>query len=359
MIKLESEKNCCGCAACSLACPVDCIKMEEGTIGHLFPNVNVKMCINCGKCERVCPMIEPPHNFVEFKKQVFAAFSKDEYTRFSGSSGGMFRTFASKLLAEGCVVYGAAFDDSLNLKCQKAKNESELEPLLKSKYLQSNLSEKYLEIKEELDNNVKVLFVSTPCQVAALKKYLNKDYPNLITVDFFCHGVPSQDFFNKCLDFVERKRNISIINYQFRAKIRNGSTPHYYKMDFVKDDDFNSETKLYFNSPFYAAFQKYINLRESCYECMYSGEQRYSDITIGDFHDIEKYVENVNRFDGVSTVVINTQRGLELWNQCLSSLTVFQMDLEKLKSDKILFCGGTKRPSNRDEFIYDYENNEF
>lgn len=359
MISIINEKDCCGCAACSAVCPKDCITMEKGSLGHLFPVVDKDKCIACGKCEKVCPKIEPFYNNGQIKQIVYAAYAKDEDIRFSGSSGGIFGIFSEELLDKGYVVYGAAFDENLQLKCTKAETLDELRPLLKSKYLQSDLSKKYHEIKMLLDNGKKILFVSTPCQVAAIKKYLGKEYPNLITVDFFCHGVPSQEFFDRCRDYVEKKRKIVIRSYQFRAKKKHGACPHYFKMEYLKNGSTIIDTKLYFHSPFYLAFQKYINLRESCYECQFAGEKRNSDITIGDFHEIDKYADGINRFDGISTVIINTSVGRQLWNECLGKLNVIEMDLERLKRDKIYFCGGTKRPDKRDEFLKDYSSNSF
>lgn len=359
MINITNEKGCCGCAACSVVCPQNCISMKKGTLGHLFPYVDEKACIKCGKCETVCPMLKTLHIKNMENQRVYAAYAKDKNVRYEGSSGGMFQIFSEKLLLQGYTIFGAAFDEKLQLKCTKAETIEQLKPLMKSKYLQSNLSDKYSEIKKLLNNKKKVLFVSTPCQVIALKKYLGKEYENLITVDFFCHGVPSQDFFDKCKSITEDRRKIEIVSYQFRTKKKNGTTPHYYCMKYKKQGKVKSEVKLYFKSYFYAAFQKYINLRESCYECQFSGKQRYSDITIGDFHDIDNYLSGINRFDGVSTVVINTLAGEKLWEVCKEQVNAIEMSLKQLIQDRVCFGGGTLRPERRNEFLVDYENMSF
>lgn len=354
MIEIKDEKLCCGCAACAAVCPKKCIKMTEGTLGAVFPEVNKDLCVSCGLCESVCPMLGTLKNENE-KTEVFAAYAKDGETRFKGSSGGMFGTFANELLPQGFMVYGAAFDEDLKLKCRSASSKEELQPLFKSKYLQSDLSGKYAEIEQNLKNGKKILFVSTPCQVAALRLFLKKDYENLITVDFLCHGVPSQQFFDRCREYEENKKGIKFEAFEFRSKKKNGSTPHYYTLSYNKNGKAKKETGYYFDSPFYAAFQRYINLRESCYDCRFAGAKRNSDITISDFHEIERYIKGINRFDGVSTVFVHTKKGKWLWENCKDKTVNFSLELGRLIGDGVCFQGGTNRPAERDEFAKMYE----
>lgn len=354
MIKIIDERKCCGCSACSNACPEKCIKMEKGVLGHFYAVVDEAICINCGICNIVCPM-EDSKTTTEFPQKVYAAYSLDVGVRYRGSSGGMFETFARYLLANGYSIYGAAFDDNLQLKCACANNEVELLPLMKSKYLQVDFNDKYFEIQTKLEKNGKVFIVSTPCQIAALKGFLKKDYPNLITSDFFCHGVPSQQFFDECILFDEKKKfGGKVIDYIFRSKKRNASCSHYFTVKYDKNGVLRTKTSYYFNSTFYAFFQRYICFRESCYNCRFSGSKRYSDITIGDFHKIDKYCKGINRFDGVSTVVVNTKQGQDLFDSCKNTLIVHEMDLEKLITDGTIFSGGSSEPKNRPEFIEDY-----
>ena len=354
MVNVVTEKACCGCAACSAICPKHAIHMEEGSLGHLFPKIEESLCVQCGLCEKVCPM-QQQTPMRSFQQKAFVAYSKDARVRFNGSSGGMFETFARKFQTEGYVVYGAAFDAALQLKCTAARTESELLPLTKSKYLQADISKQFPIIQEQLKTGEKVFITATPCYITALKSFLGKEYENLITVDFFCHGVPSQKFFNECLAYdAQEKYNGEITNYAFRAKKKNGATPHYCSISYRRNGKNSQKTGLYFDSTFYAFFQKYICLRESCYDCQFAGQERFSDITIGDFHDVDNYVSGINRFDGVSTVIINTEKGNALFQDCLDTLHVKEIELQKLISDKVCFAGGTQRPSNRDLFVKDY-----
>ena len=355
MIHIKNEKDCCGCGACAVSCPTKAIEMEaKGSLGALLPTVNTEKCVECGLCQRVCPKLDNDTEKVDFAQAAIAAYSKDKELKFASSSGGMFLSFAKKCINKGYSVYGAAFDSEMKLKCTCAQHEEELYLLAKSKYLQSDMTGSFMEIEEKLKNGQGVLFVSTPCQVLALKKYLKKTYEHLLTVDFFCHGVPSQLLFDECNGFEDNLHNRKTIEYSFRAKVKNGVTPHYYKIRYEKNGKEKQEVKFYYKSLFYALFQQYITLRESCYDCTFATERRYSDITIGDFHEIDKYVKGINRFDGVSTVILNTQKGKDLFESVSDGLEVFPVDINTLKSDGTIFCGGTKRPGNRDQLIQDY-----
>lgn len=354
MIKIRDEKQCCGCGACIASCPRQCITFKEGTLGARFPVVNEALCINCGLCEKVCPIIQKPERKI-FRQEAFAAYAKDRNIRFSGSSGGISGLLGRGIIEKGGVVFGAGFDDGLQLKCMSAGNYDELKRLYKSKYLESDLTEAYSQIKNALQRKKPVLFVSAPCQVAALKKYLKTEYKNLITVDFFCHGVPSQKFFDECLEYENKKNGYVTENFEFRTKVRNGSTPHYFTRWYRKHGKLYSKTRLYFDSVFYAAFQQYICLRESCYACKFNGRDRISDITLGDFHDIDKYVDGINRFDGVSTVIINSDKGERLFESIADQCNLIPFDTEKLIADKTIFSGPTVRPNKRDAFVRCYE----
>ena len=209
MIEILNERDCCGCGACAVICPKNAISMmPSGILGAVLPSVNTDKCINCGLCDNTCPIknksVFEEHNG---KQEVYAAYSMNTELRFASSSGGMFLTFAKHCIDNEYLVYGAKFDNDMLLKCDRATSYEELLPLAKSKYLQSDLTEKYREIEALLKNGEKILFVSTPCQVSALKLFLKKEYGNLVTVDFFCHGVPSQHFFDKCIMFDDERKS--------------------------------------------------------------------------------------------------------------------------------------------------------
>ena len=93
MIQIKDKKDCCGCSACVQRCPKQCITMQsDGKEGFLYPVVDTTLCINCGLCEKVCPVI----NQSEARKplKVYAAYNKDVEIRLQSSSGGIFTLLA-------------------------------------------------------------------------------------------------------------------------------------------------------------------------------------------------------------------------------------------------------------------------
>ena len=178
---------------------------------------------------------------------------------------------------------------------------------------------------------------------------------NLYLLDFFCHGVPSQIFFDKCREYIERRDGIKVKGYEFRSKVNKGASPHYYSLTYEKNGENVRSTYLYLEDPFYLGFQKYITLRDSCYHCPFGSGNHVGDLTLGDFHDIDKYIKGLNRFDGVSTVIINSNKGFKIWKAIKDSLEIYEIDINQLYSNHQIYTGGTKEPETREVFLRDLE----
>ena len=57
MIDICEKSGCCGCQACYNICPKNAIEMIEDEKGFKYPRINNEKCINCGLCERTCPIL--------------------------------------------------------------------------------------------------------------------------------------------------------------------------------------------------------------------------------------------------------------------------------------------------------------
>ena len=215
-MKICEEEFCTGCTACVHSCPVHAITIKTDKKGFLRPVIDDSRCIQCGKCNRVCVVNNP--NKHEHKGHVYACWSLDRDKRRRSTSGGLFRLLAEKVLIAGGVVYGAAFDDAMHLVHKRVNNQTALLELLGSKYVQSDLGDIFVQVKEDLKNERTVLFSGVACQIAALKNYLGKDYPNLFCVDVLCHGVPSPLVFKEYLKYMENryKSKAKIVNFRFK-----------------------------------------------------------------------------------------------------------------------------------------------
>lgn len=198
MIKVKDKSACCGCAACVQICSKQCISLDEDKEGFLYPTVNRNLCIECGKCEAVCIEL---HSFeVHEPLKFFAAQHFDESVRAASSSGGIFTLLAETVINDGGVVFGARFDSDWSVVHDFTETHEGLQAFRGSKYLQSRIGNTYRQAGKFLKAGRKVLFSGTPCQIAGLKRYLHKNYENLLAVDFVCHGVPSPLVWKKYLE---------------------------------------------------------------------------------------------------------------------------------------------------------------
>ena len=359
-LKSNKNKDCCGCSACVAACPKNCIEMKKDAEGFAYPYfVNIEMCINCKVCTDVCPMetkTTPPENIY-----AYAGYSNNANVISQTSSGGIFPVIAKKILSNGGVIYGAAFDDKHILSHIRVDSERDLVLLYGSKYIQSNTNGIFEKCKKDLEQNLTVLFTGTPCQVYALKKYLKTDYDKLFTVDVICHGVPSQHMFDSYVAFLERKHNAKLIDINFRDKTKNGwSITLRYTMQYK-----NGKTKNYFLisplSEYFAGFLGGYILRESCYRCPFSSLERPADITLGDFWGYQKTRPELKHNEGLSVLTANSDKGKRMVESLYDADTfiteVSRASLEK-SENKNLFAPTQRRPE-RDVIYSELESQGF
>lgn len=373
MINIKNKIDCCGCSACVSACPIDCITFEEDEEGFRYPLVNQSACINCNKCENVCPikktankiasdgMLQSKESFTQEKINenqypvlAYAAFNTDTDTRQDSTSGGVFSVLANYVISCGGVVYGVALDD----KFQVAHTEVDLIDLIAkfrgSKYVQSYQADIFKQIRKRLNKNYMVLYSGTPCQIEGLKSFLGKEYSNLITVDIFCHGVGSPKYWNKYLQYMEKKYKSAIKEIRFREKtygynsacmavyFKNGKNSH-------KDHDCD----LY-----WTAFSKCYIFRPSCYSCRFKTVHHVSDFTIGDYWDTSKLGEVFKKANGCTLLLLHSKKAQEIMQEVKSHLYMTKLDLYAA----LIVNGGpmpsklissSPKPDKRDEFLND------
>lgn len=313
MIKSE---NCIGCQACVDLCPAKAIKFSYNTWGEGRAAVNSEQCVQCGLCERICPASnQSSHSRAQ---TVMAAVSARSQT---GSSGGVFFELASAFLKEGGIVYGAAFDKDLKLIHQKATSVDELKPLCKSKYLHSDMTGVFADLKQQLAEGRSVLFVGTPCQVSAVKNAFGKKYADqLLLIDFLCHGTGTQKVFDACIAAEGKKQNGKISAFSFRSKSRKAE--HSFTYTLQKGKKTKEVSGYAFEFPYYYSFLKYTIFQDACYQCPYAKEERVGDITLGDFWGIGKYNPRLSAEKGVSMIAVHTDLGEKWFSRVEGRLSV-------------------------------------
>lgn len=352
MIRITDKHLCCGCSACIQSCPRHCITMQDDEEGFLYPQVQVDQCCNCGLCEKVCPVLnqERPYDSLE----VYAAKNKNEDELMQSSSGGLFILLAKQVLYEGGVVFGVKFDENWDAIHAYAETEEEVKQFMGSKYVQSRIGNTYQEAKDFLMEARQVLYSGTPCQIAGLKKFLRKDYDNLLTVDIICHGVPSPKVWHRYLGEIKknallggnsvslppkcnvsdkdtRLENIEIKGISFRDKSM-GWKKYCFTITLAEALADGKQNTVSLSHPFYEdsymkLFLRNFILRPSCYHCPSKLGKSRSDITIADFWGIEEVLPEYEDTRGVGLLMINSNRGKKTFNSInlsLKKVSVFE-----------------------------------
>ena len=350
MARVELNKeNCTGCGACANACLAGAVSMVQDERGFYIPEIDFEKCTGCGLCKKACPIGRKKElECSDFAVKAYAAYAKDQLVRRQSSSGGMFTILARDVLARSGIVYGAAFDENFKVVHIGVRSEDGLEKLRGSKYVQSFISGTlYREIKDELNKGTAVLFSGTPCQVAGLRFYLQKEYENLLTVDLVCHGVPSPKVWAGYLSFLERKYG-KIRNYLFRDKDKS------WKMFNSKVETENKTVIKYMDQDFFLflfLFHTQPMLRESCYRCAFADRGRISDITIGDFWGCQPSEKLVDDDKGISCVLCNTVKGNAIFNSLLPEVNFELRSLAEVeKGNSVLLHPAKGVESSRSEF---------
>ena len=355
MIEISDKSKCCGCSACVQRCPKQCIIMKEDEEGFLYPHVDTEICIDCGLCEKVCPII----NQAETKEplKVYAVKNRNLQKRELSSSGGLFIALAEKNIEKDGVVFGVVFDENWEAHHVAATTLEELEPMMRSKYMQSRVENTFAETEKYLKEDKEVMYIGTSCQIAALKLYLRKEYNNLFTIDFICHGVRSPGVWRKYLNetFIGK---FEVTDISFREKSRTGH--NWQKFGFVvwgnSLDDENKKLVMtsdsFTKNPYMKGFLKDLYLRPSCYSCPAKGGTSRSDLTIADFWGVKRFFPSFFDLSGVGLAIINTDKGESYFNCC---------DFESKKTtlceatyNNPVYFSSTSKPEKREFFFKHY-----
>lgn len=313
MISIKNNIDCCGCNACGDVCAHGAITFKTDIEGFWYPVVDGTKCVDCRLCERVCPEL----HISELKKNdnnppvTIAAINKNMAVRWDSTSGGAFSALAEVMYEQGGYVSGAVYDENFLVHNFVSDKPDDLSRLRSSKYLQSNAEGLYARIRELLRNGEKVLACGTPCQMAALRSFLHKDYDDLVIVDFICRGVNSPKVYRKYLDSLERKYGGKVVYVKAKNKelgwrnltrkvvFDNGKVYYGVKMD----DNFRR------------GYHTNVFCRPSCYTCQYKGLPRIADITIADYWGIEKVDKNLDNDIGTSMILLNSKKGERFFEQ--------------------------------------------
>ena len=252
--------------------------MKPDSEGFLRPVIAGDACVDCGLCQKTCPVNHPIEDDLKVP-MAFAARHKDENIRHVSSSGGAFSALAMNILSRGGVVIAAGFDQQHVVVHKVCTDVSLLDELRRSKYVQSDINGTFQQAETFLQAGREVIFCGTPCQVGGLCAYLKKDYPNLYTVDFICHGVPSPTAWKKYLEYCETNAGVAVKLVNFRSKVKGWKT---FSMEITFEDGTKFSNTVR-EDMYLRSFIMDMDLRPSCYQCQFKQIHRQADITIADF----------------------------------------------------------------------------
>ena len=345
-MKLFGDKKICsGCRACEQVCPQKCIHMVQDSEGFLYPEIKQDLCTGCGICQKICKNTE--EHIQNPLNETYALKNKKGDIVRESSSGGVFYGMAKWVIQNNGIVFGAVFDKDFKVYHCNAHNMDGILHMMGSKYVQSDTCNTFSEAKEYLEKNRLVLYSGTPCQIAGLRSYLQKDYDNLICVSVICHGVPSPGVWQRYLAYKKGEQfNDRIKNISFRNKAEGWQKFHLLMCFFN-----NIYTNRFEDDIYMKGFLQNLYLRPSCYQCRYKGDRDKSDIIIGDYWGIEDVHPAFFDRNGVSAVIINTGKGKKLLDKIKDSFYYISSEYGFVKERNLALTGSVSMHHNRSYFF--------
>lgn len=246
----------------------------------------------------------------------YSAKHKDKEIQKISSSGGAFTALSNVLLKENGIIVGGEYNYSTHEVEHRICRTFEERNLLRgSKYIQSNMKETFKQIRAEIKNHKRILFVGTPCQITGLKNYLLLEQlseDSIILCDIICHGVPSPAVWKQC---IKKWRN-KIRFVTFKDKRLGWKRPLAFVTVKNKRKSLRKYTLLYFGG---------LISRPCCEKCPYASMERHSDITIGDHWGVNPLFYDK---DGVSLIITNNEKGQKLFDEASEELIFIKQTKE-------------------------------
>lgn len=355
MPKLVSKKNCTACGACINKCPKKCIHFIADESDNIYPVVDEMVCMECKQCEKVCPQLDKKE-YLQMPIKAFAGWHNDELVRNTSASGGAATAIYMYALKMGYVCYGVVFDEQWNVNYVKIKNKDDLKKVRNSKYVFSDTKSIFKEIKDELNSENTVIWIGLPCQTAGLKKYLEKDYRNFITIDLICHGVCSAEYLKQYITSIEvknhqkyskcffRDANFDTSKFAYTLYTHTSAKPSY--VEYVKDGLYS------------IGYHKGITYRENCYHCKFASIKRVADITLADYWLIGEKIPFPYEKNNVSLIFVNNKCGEEFVKKVEDAdlVTIVERPIEEAVEVQGQLQHPTSKSFEQRLFIKNYKN---
>lgn len=350
MITICDNSRCTGCSTCIQKCPNLCISWKMDGFWN-YPKIDNEKCVECKICQKSCQAnyekpFKPNDHLIQ--PQIYAALINDLEIRKKSTSGGAFYAIAEKFLEDGGYVYGATMD-KFRVFHTRVDNIKELSKLQGSKYIQSDLKDSYKRVKIDLESGKKVLFSGTSCQIEGLYRYLGEKNEQLLTCDLLCKGVPPQRLFDKYIQFLQKRYNGKIESFNFRDKALG-----YFWLSTIELD-----SKKVMLHGLEDTFVKTVGagyVREACFSCKFTSEDRVGDFSLADFWHIgEKEPIDTDISNGCSLILVNTVTAEKFLKSLSNSYIEKRTIDEARRSQSSALSHPNRRPNDYNEFFKDAE----
>lgn len=349
MENIDKVMWCTGCFLCMSECPQNCISIGKDSLDTKIPVINATECISCGKCLKVCPQ----HTAVErnYPINTYVGMGVVNGAKISSASGGVASALYKWAVNNKYCCVGAMWNkDKKSVELAIATDESELEKFRNSKYIFSETNSIFKRISEIIKTlNKKILVIAMPCQIAALKSALKKEYENgkIIFIDIVCHGMSNDSYFEQHLNHIMLQGGAD--NIAFREK---GNF-----VFSVYNNDSCVYKANYDEDSYFLSYLEGVTYRENCYHCQYAASERIGDLTIGDFDGIDsESIKNdkLRTLKYPSMILVNTKIGEKLLQEVDSIVKEKRLVAEAFRYNEQL-----KKPAQkslfRSEFVRRYE----
>jgi coenzyme F420-reducing hydrogenase beta subunit len=328
--------------------------MKSDEEGFLYPEIDQTLCVDCGRCTTICPLIHEGNYKNSETPRFYAARHKSQEVLLKSTSGGAFTAISDAVLRQNGVIYGVDYDEDFHVIHQRAETPEQRDRMRISKYVQSDMGDTYAQIKADLEKGRMVLFTGTPCQAAGLRGFMGSSplMDQLYICDLICHSIPSPLIWEEYKQLLEQENDGKLVSVQFRSK-KDGWSRANSNKGFLFTTD--KSPKIQEDDRFYQLFFKVGAItRPSCSQCRFTDIHRVSDLTIADYWGIEKY--SPEWFDpmGVSVVLVNSSKGADLFNQCQQELYTEERPKEESLNEQKRLREPSQIPENRSLFWDDF-----
>lgn len=280
----------------------------------------------------------------------YVAISRDKQQYELSTSGSIFPAIARYVISElNGMVCGAMFKDG-ELRHVLTDAWEDVERMQGSKYIESRFAYVIPDVLLALTAGSWVLFVGTPCQIAAIKaKVPSEAASRLLLVDLFCHGTPSQSLFFTYLSKLGVERD-DFICATFRTK--NPYDRSNYNLTVHSKSGVIERSEH--GDVFVTAFKQSLSLQRKCYNCKFANLNRLGDISLGDCAARQKYLRMAPGAV-LSTVLVNTPAGEGVWGSIKDSLVWSLADEGIEASTNRALRAPAVMPEQREQFLRDMD----